>query len=152
MPRHNFEDIKHDLVLIKQIGGQFVIPARKKEWDDFCDEYEGAEPAALELLAQIVCIMEQLKFSYDNDSNYWTNGWASIYEQSQKEIGHSVSSWNYVLLNVAKFSPFGVHYVSRAKISKIDTISDNTIKLLLKLKKENTEMLATEREQVKTRK
>jgi chemotaxis regulatin CheY-phosphate phosphatase CheZ len=133
MPRYGFEEIKNYLELIRRLGHQCVIPARREEWDEFCNKYK--ESGDLPMLAQIANIMRQLKSS---SSDY---GWDSITKRAHEEISHSGVSWSYVVKNVARFSPFGVSYaIAASNIS----LSDEVIEQLTQLDKENKAMMPKE--------
>ena len=130
MPRYGFEEIKNDLELIRRLGHQCVIPARREEWDEFCNKHKESDD--LTLLAQIADIMRQLRSS---SSDY---GWDSITEKAHEEISHSGNSWPYVVKNVARFSPFGVRYaISASNIPLFDEVREQ----LIQLDKENQAMM-----------
>ena len=140
MPRFGFEEIKNDLELIRKVGHQCVIPARREEWDEFCNKYKESDD--LSMLAQIADIMRQLRSS---SSDY---GWDSITERAQEEISHSGNSWFYVVKNVARFSPFGVRYaMSASNIFLFDEVREQ----LIQLDKENKAMMPKEKPSRKCR-
>ena len=140
MPMYGFEKIKNDLELIRKIGHQCVISARKEEWDEFCDKHKESDD--LTLLAQIADIMRQLKAS---SSDYY---WDSITESAHEEISHSGSSWSYVVKNVARFSPFGVRYaISASNIPLFDEVREQ----LTQLDRENKAMMPKEEPSKKCR-
>lgn len=94
--------MKYDLKAIRKKGYEYIIPGRKKDWDDLCDNHTSTDYLSLSLLNQVVEIMEKLS---SKQTSY-----ESITEEAQKEISHSGSSWGWTVKNVAYYHERGVDY------------------------------------------
>ena len=120
--------MKYDLETIRRRGYEYIIPGRKKEWDDLCDHH--IHSADLSLLNQVVDIMEKLN---SEEVSYET-----ITEEAEKEIAHSGASWGWTVKNVAYFNEHGVDYAIEG--SGLFT-TRSAIKQLLEIQKENEKLM-----------
>lgn len=120
--------MKYDLETIRRKGYEYIIPGRKKEWDDLCDHH--IHSADLSLLNQVVDIMEKLS---SNKISYET-----ITEDAQKEISHSGASWGWTVKNIAYYHERGVDYA----LNGADLfITENARNQLLEMQEENKKLM-----------